>query len=75
MINLTNGRKTYIGEVRPDTSAHIFQPLMGQVWIKEYEGFGEEHNPMTSAQSSEQIPVHLRDLQPYITTEEMRARE
>ena len=30
MINLTNGRKTYMGEIRPDTSAPTFQPLMGQ---------------------------------------------
>ena len=26
MVNLTNGRITYMGEIRPDTSAHIFQP-------------------------------------------------
>ena len=30
MINLTNGRKTYMGEIRTDTSAHIFQPPMFQ---------------------------------------------
>ena len=75
MVSLTNGRKTYMGETRPDTSALIFQPLLGQGWIKEYEDRDTESVPMTSVQSSEQIPVQLRDLRPYITPEEMRARE
>ena len=75
MINLTNRRKTYMGEVRPDTSAPIFQPLMGQGWIKEFDENDMEPAPITSAQSSGQIPAHLKDLRPYITPQEMRARD
>ena len=51
--------------IRPDTSTHIFQPLMGQDWIKQYEDRDVEPKSMTSAQSTEQIRVHLRDLRPY----------
>ena len=75
MVSLTHGRKTYMGEIRPDTSAHIFQPLMGQGWVKPYEDSEVDPKPTTSARSSEQIPVHLRDLQPYMTQQEMRARD
>ena len=70
MINLTRGRKTYMGEVRLDTSAHIFQPLMGEGWIKPYDEHTIESQPTTSAQASEPIPVQLRDLRPYITPQE-----
>ena len=75
MVNLTKGRKAYMGEVRPDTSAHIFQPLIDEGWIKPYDEYAIESQPTTSAQASERIPVQLRDLRPYITPQEMRARE
>ena len=74
MINLTNGRSIYMGEIRPDTSAHVFQPPMGEGWIKPYDEHAIESRPMKSAQASEQIPVQLRDLRPYITPQEMQAR-
>jgi len=74
MNNLTNGRKVYMGEVRPDTSAPIFYPPMGQGWIIPYEE-RESTKPSTSAQSNNQIPQHLLDVLPYATPEELRARE
>ena len=59
MINLTNGRLTF----------------MGEGWIKPFDEHAIESRPMTSVQYNEQIPLHLRDLRPYITPEEMSARE
>ena len=75
MNNHTNGRKVYLGEVRPDTSAPIFYPSFEKGWIIPYEDRPISPKPTTSRQGTEKIPVHLRDMRPYITPEEMRARE
>ena len=63
MNNLTNGRKMYMGEVRPDTSAPIFCPLFEKGWINPFEDRLIESKPTTSRQRTEQIPVHLRDFE------------
>ena len=60
MVNLTNGRKTYMGEVRPDTTAQIFQPPVGQGWVKQYEdrerSFGSELKQSTASANIQSSP-------------------
>ena len=64
-----------MGEIRTDTNAPVFDSPFGQGWIIKYEDRADSPKPTTSSQPTGQMPVHLRDMSPYITPEEMRARE